>query len=144
MVPKNNGFHGPAFPSTRGTTQGGLVSPTFFNVLVDNFIRAWLAMTVEDHRVAHDGLLDTVRRCLGVFYADECMVVSQDADWLQHLMNVLVGLFQRYGIAANFSKARITMYHAGALRSGMYGEAKALKCTAVGKLYWLRLRRQIP
>ena len=29
------------------------------------------------------------------------MVGSQNADWLQHAMNVLVGLFRRYGLEAN-------------------------------------------
>ena len=46
VVPIHNGFHGLVFPTTRGTTQDGLLSPTFFNVVVDNFIRTWLAMTV--------------------------------------------------------------------------------------------------
>ena len=55
-IPRQNGFHGPALLATRGTTQGGLVSPTLFNVVVDNVIRNWLAMTVEDQRVAHDRL----------------------------------------------------------------------------------------
>ena len=39
VVPRHNGFHGPAFPSRRGTTQGRLVFPMLFNVVVDNFIR---------------------------------------------------------------------------------------------------------
>ena len=32
-------------------------------------------MKVEDQRVAHDRLGDTVGRCLGVFYDDDGMVV---------------------------------------------------------------------
>ena len=47
VVPRQNGFHVPAFPATRGTTQGRLVSPTLFNVVVDNIIRSWLAMIVD-------------------------------------------------------------------------------------------------
>ena len=43
-------------------------------------IRTCLAMTVEDQRVAHDGLEETVGRCLGVFYADDDMVGSQEPD----------------------------------------------------------------
>ena len=31
-----NGFHGPDFTATRGATQGGLVSTTLFNMVVDN------------------------------------------------------------------------------------------------------------
>ena len=38
VVPRQNGFHGRAFPATRGTMQVIIVSPTLFNVVVDNFI----------------------------------------------------------------------------------------------------------
>ena len=34
VVPRHNEYHGTAFPSNRVTTQGGLVSPTLFNVVV--------------------------------------------------------------------------------------------------------------
>ena len=91
--PIHNGSHGPAFPATRGTTQGSLVSLTLFNVVVENVIITWMAITVEYQRVAHDGLGETTRWCLGVFYADNGMVDSRDAGWLQHLMNILFGLF---------------------------------------------------
>ena len=54
-------------------------------MLVDNAIRTWLTMTVEDQWVDHERLGETVGRCLGVFYADDGMVGSRDADWLYHL-----------------------------------------------------------
>ena len=47
VVPRQNVYHGPALPYTRGTTQGGLVSPTLFNGVMDNVIWTWLAMAVE-------------------------------------------------------------------------------------------------
>ena len=47
---------------------------------------------------------EAVERCLGVFYADEDMVGPRDAEWLQILMNVLVGLFRWYGLADNIAK----------------------------------------
>ena len=74
VVPKQNGFHEPVFTATWVTTQGGLVSPTLFNVVVDNVIWTWLAMTVKDQRLAHNRLGETVGWCLGVFYADDGMV----------------------------------------------------------------------
>ena len=101
-------------------------------------------MTVEDKRVAPNRLRETVRRCLGVFYANDGMVGSQDADWLQQLMNVLVSFFQRYGLAANVAKSRTMTCQPGLLRSGMSAEAKAMKCTGVGYLYRVRLRQSIP
>ena len=53
---RQNGFQGTEFPATRGKRQGGLETQKIFNVLVDNFIRTWLAITVEDQRVSHEGL----------------------------------------------------------------------------------------
>ena len=117
----------------------GLVSPTLLNVVVDNVIRTLLAMIVEDQRVDHNGLGDTVGRCLGVFYADDSMVRSIDADWIQHLMNVLVGLFRRYGPMANVAKSCIMTCQPGALRLVIYAEVKALKCMGVVDLYPVRL-----
>ena len=144
MVPKQNCFHVPALPATRGTMQGKLVSPTLFNVVVDNVIKTWLDMTVEDQRVAQDGLGETVRRCLGILYADYGMVVSRDSDWLQHTLNVLLGFFRRYGLASNIAKSCTMNYQTRALRAGMSEEAMALRCTGVGDSYQVRLQRRIP
>ena len=106
-----------------------------FNVVVDNVIRTWLAMTVEDQMVDHERLEETVGKCLGIFYADDGMVGSRDPDWMQHSMNVLVGLIQRYGLVSNINKSRAMMCQPVILRSGMSKEDKALKCTGVGDSY---------
>ena len=94
--------------------------------------------------MAHEGLGETSGRCVGVFYADDGMVVSQDPYWLQHLMNVLVGLFRKYGLAANVANSCTMTFQPGLLRSGMSEEVKALKCTGVRDSYRVRLRRSIP
>ena len=41
-------------------------------------------MTVEDQRVAHDGMGEAFGRCLGVFYNDDVMVGPRDDEWLHH------------------------------------------------------------
>ena len=99
---------------------------------------------MENQRVAHFGLVETVGRCLGVLYAYDGMVVSQEPDWLQHSMNVLAGLFRRYGLAYNFVKSHTMTFQSGILRSGMSEKAKSLKCTGVGYSYRVRLRSCIP
>ena len=38
-----------------------------FNVIMDNDIRKWLAITVEDQRVAHASLGEAVGMCLFFF-----------------------------------------------------------------------------
>ena len=107
-------------------------------------MRKWMAMTVEDQRVDHDGMGETVGRFLGVFYDNDGIVGSRNSEWLQHVMNVLVRLFRRYGLAANVGKSCTMTFYPGALRAGMPDEAMALKCTRVEDLYQVRLLRQIP
>ena len=48
VVPRQNGFNGPDLPVTLGIMQGGLLSTTLLNVVVENVIRTWLAMKMED------------------------------------------------------------------------------------------------
>ena len=101
-------------------------------------------MTVEDQRVDRDRLGETFGRCFGFFYSRNGMVGSHDSDWIQHVMDVLVGLFRRYVLASNVAKSCKMTCQTGALRVGMSEEAMALKCTGVGDLYRVRLRRRIP
>ena len=105
VVPRLNGFHGTAFPAKRGTTQGIRVSPTLFNVVVGNYIRTWLVMRLEYQKVDQDRLGETVGRCVVVFCAANGMVGLRDLNWLQQSMNVHVGLFRRYGLAANVTNS---------------------------------------
>ena len=67
----------------------------------------------------------------GVFYANGGMVRSRVPDWLQQSVNSLVGLFQRYGLAAKSAKSRSITCQPVALRLEMSAEAKALKCMGV-------------
>ena len=59
-------------------------------------------------------------------------------------MNVLVGLFRRYGLAANVAKSRTITFQPGSLWAGMSEEAMALKCTGVRYSYQVSLQSQIP
>ena len=111
---------------------------------IENVIRTWLARTVEDQRVAQDGLGDTVRRCVGFFYADDGMVGSRNPDWMKYKMNVLVELFRRYGLVSNAAKSHKMTCEPRELRAGISEEAMALKCTGMGYSYRVRLRRRIP
>ena len=43
--------------------------------------------------VIHDGLVHTVCRILGVFYADDDLLGSRDPEWIQRSLIVLIGLF---------------------------------------------------
>ena len=64
-------------------------------MILDNMVRNWLLLMVEDKLVAHEGLGLMVGWCLGLFYAVDCMVESRYSEWLQGSLNVLIGLFWR-------------------------------------------------
>ena len=144
VLPRHNGYHGPALLATQVTTQGGLVSPILFNALIYNVIRTYLVLTVEDHWVALDRVGDNVNCCRGVCYDDYGMVSSRDSDWLQHLMNFLIGFFWRYSLVSNFAKSHMMTFQPGALRLWMSEEARECKCVGVVSSYHERLWQQIP
>ena len=83
MVTRQNGYHGPQFRVTCGTTQGGLTPPTLFNVSVDNVVHNWLSMTVYDEAVIHDSLVHAVGRSMEVVYEDDGPIGSRESEWLQ-------------------------------------------------------------
>jgi len=53
IVCRQGGFHGPSSRAGKGTTQGGLFSPTFFDIIIDQVVRYWLQFTITyDHDAA--------------------------------------------------------------------------------------------
>ena len=80
--------------------------PTLFNLVVDNVVRNWLSMTVEDELVAHDGLGLMMGQCIGMFYANDGLVWSREQKWLRGYLNMPIGLFRRYGLVANIAKSK--------------------------------------
>ena len=66
--------------ATLGMTQEGLISPTLFNMVVDNVVRTWMDMTVKDQVLAQEGLGLNVGRRMGVFYANDGMIGSRESE----------------------------------------------------------------
>ena len=91
-------------------TQGVLISPTLFSVVVNNVVRTWLTMTVEDQVVAQERLGLNVGRCLVVLYAYYSMIGAWYSEYLRNALNILLGLFWRYGRVVNISNLRTTTY----------------------------------
>ena len=122
VATRKNGYQIPQFRATRGTTQGGLTSTTLFNVAVDNMVRHWLSMTVEDDVVIFKGLVHAVGRSMGVLYADNGLLGSRGLEWLQGDPNVRFGLFRQIGLMANIAKSKTMMCQQGMIRSGILEE----------------------
>ena len=78
-------------------------------------VRNWLALTVEDQLVDQEGLGLSVGSCLGFLYVNNGVVGSRDPQWLQVALNVLVGLFRRYGLVANVANSKAMKFQLGTL-----------------------------
>jgi hypothetical protein len=97
IVARQQGYYGTPFQSERGTTQGDIVSPTIFNIVVDAVVRAW------HHEMDIQGFSNHVR---AIFYADDGLLYSTDADKLQQATELMVDLFERMGLQANPDKTK--------------------------------------
>ena len=65
-------------------------------MILDNVVKNWIALAVEDKLVAHEGMGIKAGQCLGLFYAENGIVGSWNPECLQSALNVLISLFQRY------------------------------------------------
>ena len=84
-------------------TQGELLSPTIFNVVVDAVVPHCAKMSLaEDEKRRERG--DEGRHQTDLFYADGGMVASSDPRWIQWDFDTLVSLFERVGLQNNFGK----------------------------------------
>ena len=124
--------------------QGGIISVTMFNVVVDNVVRMWLAETVENQAVTQELLGLNMGRCLVFFYNNDGMIGSRDSEQLQNALNVLSRLFQWYGIITNVAKSHMITCRPRALRLGISEEVVGHQYTGVGLSYHERLRRRTP
>ena len=120
VVARQQGFHGPAFPSSRGEIQGAPGACTRFNILIDNVVRNWLQATVPGPA---DSASMTVARRLSMFYADDGIIGSRDSRWLQDSLTVLVSMFRRIGLQTNTAKTRTMNCFPGHIRGAESDEA---------------------
>ena len=79
MVERTGGYYGKAFQGARGVTQGDLIPPTIFSVVVDVVVdvvvRYWVTVMVEgaEERGKHR---QEGRHQAALFFVDDGMVAS--------------------------------------------------------------------
>jgi hypothetical protein len=89
------------FHAERGTTQGDIISPTIFNIVVDAVVRTWF------HRLETEGLAEKVQV---IFNADDGYLYSHNADALQRSTEKIVDLFECMGLKTNPNKTKVMTY----------------------------------
>ena len=63
-------------------TQGDLLLPTIFNVVVESVVRHWISL-VAGGAEGHDGWGRDVRHRANFFHVDDGLVASTDPVWMQ-------------------------------------------------------------
>ena len=118
-------------------TQGYLLSPTIFNVVVDVVVRHWVKVIVEG---ANDqgGHGQEERHQNSLLYVDVGMVVLLDPGWLQGALSTLVGLFGRVGLNTNSGKTVGMVCRPCEAEETQLEAAYKRKMTGVGPSYWER------
>ena len=96
------------FRAGRGVTQGGPVSPTIFNLMVDAIIREWEWLLII-RRIP----LGEIRTLISIFYADDGLIASRNPKTLQTAVDLLTGLFDRVGLQTNTTKTEVMVFVPG-------------------------------
>ena len=65
-------------------------------------------------------------------YADGGLLGSQDLEWLQEDINVLIGIFCRVVLMANIAKSNTMTYQPGEICTGMSEDAFSQRSTGRG------------
>ena len=131
------------FKEARGVTQGDLLPPTIFNVVVDAVVRHWIDGIVnetdEKGETGREG-----RHQSAVFYANDGMVVLSDPAWLQGAFSALVAIFDRLGLRTNAGKTVSMACHPCPAGAGNRTEAGySRRLTGMGKTYKERQRERV-
>lgn len=142
VVARQGGYHGDPFEVTRGLTQGDIPSPTIFNIVVDAIVRYWLSLVVDDGSEV-DGLGMTVQEWLVLFYADDGLIASRNAEWLQMAINRLAELFERMGLRTNTDKMETMTCTPGYISSQVSSQAYKRRMDGTGLSYREHKRRRV-
>ena len=120
MACRAGGRYGRRFKARRGVTQGGPLSPTIFNLMVDAVVREWLSRALSPEE-AREAILQ-VRQLMAAFYADDAVVASRDPDKLQDSFDELTALFDRVGLKTNAKKTEVMVMTPGRIRAKLSPE----------------------
>ena len=123
LCAKQGGYYGrELIQSDRGVTQGGVASPTIFNIVVDAIIREML--------YRRPGPSLTVK-----FYADDGRLASTSDGELQGALDDATELFRCFGMEMNPIKTKAMVGHNGSLRLQLSSPAYKRRMDGEGDTY---------
>ena len=127
VVPRQAGFLGDPFHATRGVTQGDVISPSIFNIVVDAIIREW------HHQMDHGSIGPPITKA--IFYADDGNLHGPDPAHLQLGLDRIASLFALVGLNLNPNKTKAMIMDGGAPYHRISDEAYHYRMTGDGQSY---------
>ena len=128
-------FFGTTFKSHRGVTQGDIISPTIFNIMIDAVVR----VLEQEIKKREKSIVTTSQ----IFYADDGYIAGVDECRVQETMNDAVLLFERLGLYINCEKTKLMVGDIGKLQTQISKEAYDRRVTGRGKVYELRMTKKL-
>jgi exonuclease III len=122
VVPRAGWYYGRAFRATRGVTQGDVVSPMIFNILLDCILKTW--------RRENPVMADIIQT---IFYADDGLLQSLDEVSLQIALDEFTTYFKRVGLEMNARKTQSMVAVPGRILMGMTSPAYRYRMMGEGK-----------
>jgi hypothetical protein len=104
MVCRASGNYGQPFKAGRGVTQGNPLLAKLFNILVDAVVREMFRQLREEGDYKEAELAKLLVTFFAIFYVKDAYLASRDAGFLQHVLDILVGLFEQVGLQCNTTK----------------------------------------
>ena len=130
IVPKQAEFFGDPFQATRSVTQGDVISPTIFNMVIDAVLHAW------------ERDMGTIGETT-IFYADDGYFASCDAETLQTAVDRFAELVAKVGLTVNPTKTKSMITKGSPVYLNILREAYKRQMNGQGEDYITRKKRLV-
>ena len=129
---KQRGMFGKVFKGKKGVTQGDIVSPTIFNIMVDEVVRVVQA-DIADQEAGQSN------QTTGIFYADDGYVAGTDGTRVQQVMQLYTQQFKLLGLHMSYAKTKMLIGQVNHLQTNISPQAYHRRLTGEGPSYRQRM-----
>ena len=137
LVPKQSGFFGAPFQAHRGVTQGDIISPCIFNIVIDAVLQTCYTRV---NPVLERAVLPEISANL---YADDGLIAGFNAKQVQHELSIITELFAKVGLNMNATKTKSMVMVGARQYHSISDEAYERRMKGTGESYKTRMSRLI-
>jgi hypothetical protein len=100
---------GEPFQAGHSVTQGNPLSTKLFNMLIDAVGREWMWELRGESKLEVEEIDNLMATFFAIFYVDNAYLASQDLEFLQRGLDILIDLFACVGLETNIQKTQMTI-----------------------------------